>query len=206
MLGEILRRLPEDCTFDQGRFITSLGLSSIRDSDIPEVPILDILDDATLHQAFPRFGGMNTSQVFYSVDLTEATDRFPLSLQVEVIGRLFGNQLAEVWMEILTGFPFTHFSAGKRTEVLFRTGQPMGALSSFPAFALTHHVVVRALARKFRVPASYAILGDDIVIRGDTLGKAYMEFLGSIKVPYSPAKTFISNEVLEFAKRVIVRG
>lgn len=82
----------------------------------------------------------------------------------------------------------------------------MGAYSSFPAFALTHHVVVRALARKLGVRADYAILGDDIVIRGDVLGKAYMEFLDSIKVPYSPAKTFISSEMLEFAKRVIYKG
>lgn len=82
----------------------------------------------------------------------------------------------------------------------------MGAYSSFVAFALTHHVVVRALARKLRVPPTYAILGDDILIRGDALGKAYMDFLRSIQVPYSPAKTFISKEVLEFAKRIIWRG
>lgn len=82
----------------------------------------------------------------------------------------------------------------------------MGAYSSFPAFALTHHVVVRALARKLGVSAHYAILGDDIVIRGDALGGSYIEFLGSIKVPYSPAKTFISKEMFEFAKRVIWKG
>lgn len=80
----------------------------------------------------------------------------------------------------------------------------MGAYSSFSAFALTHHVVIRALARKVGAyPACYAVLGDDVVIVGDALGKAYMDFMSHIRVPYSPAKTIISSEMFEFAKRVV---
>lgn len=88
-------------------------------------------------------------------------------------------------------------------SVRYGAGQPMGAHSSFGAFALTHHVVVRALARRLGVKPAYAILGDDVVIRGDRLGRAYMDMLKSMDVPYSPAKTIVSEEMMEFAKRVL---
>lgn len=195
-LGVLLRRIPQDCTFDQGRFVTSLGLSRITDREVSELPVLSDQSDHGSGQSFPRFHRVDGLETYYSVDLSNATDRFPITLQYWVLSELLGSQVATAWREVMISLPFTYRSKGKETFVSFRTGQPMGAYSSFAAFALTHHVVVRALAYKLGVKADYAILGDDIVIRGDELGKSYLEFLCSCKIPYSPAKTFISKEML----------
>jgi len=206
VLATVLRRLPQDCTFDQGKFVTSLGLARVTDTECRDLPFLDDRGLPQFGQAFPRFKGRTYSERFYSVDLSNATDRFPIALQQEVLAGLFGDQVAAAWRDTLVGYPFSHDSKGSRRNVGYGSGQPMGAYSSFPAFALSHHVVIRALARKLGVPSTYAVLGDDVVIQGDSLGKAYMEVLDSMQVPYSPAKTFISYEMLEFAKRVIYRG
>lgn len=206
VLATILERLPQDCTFDQGKFVTSLGLTSITDTECRELPFLGDKGLPPHGQSFPRFKSSSHSEAFYSVDLTSATDRFPIALQQLVIEELLGVQVALAWKDILIGYPFHVAGKGSGLKVHYGSGQPMGAYSSFPAFALTHHAVIRALARKSLVSKCYAVLGDDVVIRGDSLGKAYMSFLDDIKVPYSPAKTFISCEMLEFAKRVIYRG
>lgn len=206
VLATVLRRIPQDCTFDQGRFVTSLGLTNITDNECRVLPVLDGRGSPQCGQAFPRFKSGVSSERFYSVDLSNATDRFPIAFQQSVLAGLFGDQVASAWRDTLVGYPFLAGSKGGGRNVHYGSGQPMGAYSSFPAFALSHHVVIRALARKLRVPSHYAILGDDIVIQGDSLGEAYMEFLESMQVPYSPAKTFISYEMLEFAKRVIFKG
>lgn len=45
------------------------------------------------------------------------------------------------------------------------------------------------------------MLGDDIVIHDDDIAKRYMEVLGKLGVETSVAKTHVSKDTYEFAKR-----
>jgi hypothetical protein len=47
----------------------------------------------------------------------------------------------------------------------------------------------------------YILLGDDIVIKNDKVAKRYMETLTKIGVEASVAKTHVSRDTYEFAKR-----
>lgn len=56
---------------------------------------------------------------------------------------------------------------GTKPPLAFRQGTPLGALSAWPAFALTHHLLVQKAARLAGVEgwfSNYAIVGDDLVI------------------------------------------
>lgn len=63
---------------------------------------------------------------FYSYDLTAATDRLPIDLQVQVLQTLKGPELALAWKQLLVDRPWWLDGVPYRYAV----GQPMGALSS----------------------------------------------------------------------------
>jgi len=140
---------------------------------------------------------------YHSLDLSSATDRFPMQLQKEVMIHLIGEEKAEAWARILTKWPYIY--QGK--SVFYKTGQPMGAYSSWSAFTLTHHLVVYVAARlaKARLDC-YVLLGDDIVIADDSVAENYRMLLRSLDVPLSEAKTHTSKDVYEFAKRWWYKG
>jgi hypothetical protein len=98
--------------------------------------------DCTFNQG--SFANRITSlSPFHSLDLSNATDRMPLELQRRVIERLIGVERANAWAHVLVGYEFT--SKGN-PSVTYNAGQPMGAYSSWPAMALTHHLIVRVAA------------------------------------------------------------
>lgn len=82
--------------------------------------------------------------------------------------------------------------------VKYSVGQPMGAYSSWAMLALTHHMIVQAsgpsLVRK------YAVLGDDVIVSDDAPN--YLTIMTGFGVDISEAKSIISSEFIEFAKRV----
>jgi len=62
----------------------------------------------------------------------------------------------------------------------YAVGQPMGAYSSFPMLALTHHVIVQVAARRAGIGqwfSNYAILGDDIVIADPRVAPHYLNIM-----------------------------
>lgn len=92
-------------------------------------------------------------------------------------------------------------------QVRYTVGQPMGAYSSWPIFALTHGLLVGFLASRIGAPMTcFKVLGDDIVIRHDKLNIQYQEMLGILDVPISKSKTMSSKLVFEFAKRWYYKG
>jgi len=109
----ILRNIPQDGTFDQSR-----PLSMLRQK-ISDKPVKT-----------------------YSYDLSAATDRLPLALQVQVLGTFLNKKVAEAWGVLLSGRIFWLKDDGYKYAV----GQPMGALSSFGMLALTHHYIVQYAA------------------------------------------------------------
>lgn len=88
-------------------------------------------------------------------------------------------------------------------KIRMSVGQQLGFGPSFPAFSLLHHSIVRGLARALGVPLEYLLLGDDILIFNDNLAKAYLQFMELSGVPISSSKTIISNNLAEFAGRLI---
>jgi hypothetical protein len=78
----ILRRIPQDGTFDQMR------------------PLQDLLAHARL--------GMPS----YSFDLSNATDRLPVALQEQILSLLVGRLVAKAWRNLLVNRAYTHPKAG----------------------------------------------------------------------------------------------
>lgn len=65
--------------------------------------------------------------VFYSVDLTKATDRFPIRVISLVLGLIFGADFVSHWERIMVGLPFR---SPDGSDVTYNRGNPMGAYSS----------------------------------------------------------------------------
>lgn len=87
----------------------------------------------------------------------------------------------------------------------------MGALSSWAMLALTHHFIVALAAARvgwvFGTFKRYAVLGDDIVIADGRVAGAYLQLMAELGVEIGLAKSLVSrNGVLEFAKRLLVKG
>jgi hypothetical protein len=171
-LGEILRKLPQDCTFDQDKGISSMKSWTLSDQEI------------------------------HSIDLSSASDRFPITLQCKVMEKLTeDSEFVSHWRNLLVNREFKY----KTKFYKWAVGQPLGALSSWPSFALSHHVLVRAAHKRVNAPLEYYLLGDDLVIRNPVVAQVYRTLLGELGITTSDKKGLIGNSC-EFAKRLIHAG
>jgi len=151
-----------------------------------------------------------------SYDLSAATDRLPLALQVELLRPILGERLSQLWAYLLVGQPYgLPRSSGSWNlgfdRVFYAVGQPMGALSSWAMLALTHHALVQYAAFRVNpVPGwflLYAVLGDDVVIADRVVAQEYLRIMKDIGVEIGLAKSLVSKDgSLEFAKRTWIRG
>jgi len=67
----------------------------------------------------------------YGYDLSAATDRLPISIQVQILGAFLGLPVAKAWAKLLVDRDYTLNSKEYGTHsVRYSVGQPMGALSS----------------------------------------------------------------------------
>jgi len=144
-----------------------------------------------------------------SFDLSAATDRFPVLLQEIMIGVLFGWEYGYHWRVLLTGRSYKAPLKGS-VKLKYAVGQPMGALSSWAAFSLTHHALVQFAAyqagHRGWYPL-YALLGDDVVIAGSNVAAKYKALCGHLGVEIGLAKSMVSDQrSCEFAKVVFLRG
>lgn len=142
---------------------------------------------------------------YYSLDLSAATDRFPIKLQKKLIGIMFSDyHFSNHWASLLVSREYMY--QGK--PYTYSVGQPMGAYTSWAAFTLTHHLVVHWAAHlcghsDFK---DYIILGDDIVIKDNKIANKYITLMTRFGVDISMQKTHVSNDTYEFAKRWIHQG
>ena len=157
---------------------------------------------------------------FWSYDLSAATDRFPVELQRGVMALLLGPRMADLWVRLLVDrdyrvprwiSPKVPVPDGTPEQIRYGAGQPMGALTSWAAFSLTHHFLVQYAAYCVHWKATwfldYALLGDDIVLADKEVAEAYLILLDKIGVEYGLAKSLISSTGgFEFAKRTFVAG
>jgi hypothetical protein len=160
-----------------------------------------IPQDCTLDQS--KFRSLvKGSDIYYSVDLSSATDRFPISLIKQLLEIRLPASYVDAWAEVMVGQPFDF----QGDRLIYQAGTPMGSYSSFNSFAFTHHFIIYHCCRELglswkRLP--YALLGDDIIIGNKGVAEMYMKVIASIHVDISLAKTHKSDKFYEFAKRII---
>lgn len=165
--------------------------------------------DCTFNQGSFRAKLAHTGP-YHSLDLTAATDRFPVWLQVAVLGVLVAADYADAWARLIIDRDYeVSWVRHVRQTVRYACGQPMGAYSSWAIFSICHHVVVRMAAVRAGKPVTfsdYVLLGDDIVIRDDAVAEHYRAIMHELGVEISVTKSHVSSDTFEFAKRWIHVG
>jgi hypothetical protein len=140
----------------------------------------------------------------HSVDLSDATNQFPLSLQLDVIRYLLPDDWEPwicLWKQASEGaWQVFDPEKGHVRDMFWAKGQPLGLGPSFAAFALAHHYIA---SRCIRGRDDYVLLGDDIVIRGDESHDRYRTALRDLGCPVSELKCVSSTRLAEFAGKVI---
>nr|UJQ92488.1 MAG: putative RNA-dependent RNA polymerase [Mitoviridae sp.] len=172
-LYSVIKQLPWDCTFDQSKAIPHI-------------------------QSCLRQG-----KSVHSVDLSSATDHFPLTLQVEALRALIHR---DNWDHIDL---FIKISRGKWKSPIgdleWTKGQPLGLFPSFGAFTLTHGLLLNYLAGgDYR--NQFFVVGDDVVILEDELKDRYISVLERMSCPYSADKSISSSQLAEFAGKIVTES
>ena len=140
----------------------------------------------------------------YAVDLSNATDMFPLALQVKTL-RCIRNVLEEdvkLFEELATS-PWLSPTQGLIT---WKRGQPLGLYPSFGVFTMTHGILLRGLEQSLGISDSFRVLGDDVVISDPKLHEKYRDVLSKLGMPVSADKTLDSKRITEFGGRVITHS
>jgi hypothetical protein len=177
--------------------------------------------DGTTNQVSPLDPLVGAEHVS-SYDLKSATDRWPINLQGDILAFLFGSSVEGFVTSMLSlsllevpfrgpphrkggrGDPVEYPFACGRPLVSFETGQPLGYLSSWPLFTLSHHLVLQYCAEKVypgRDLERYAILGDDICIANRKVASVYHQVVTDLGVDISiPNSTVFDSGSAEFSK------
>jgi hypothetical protein len=203
---ELLSLIPQDGTFDQVQ------------------PIYRLFEWKKKKELTTR-----SSISLHSFDLSSATDRIPIVLQKVLLSPYLTSWGAELWASLLIGRKYhcgknyVSIVKGKKVSIplsstgflIYGTGQPMGALSSWAMLAFIHHAFVQwsaFLAGKVKLGsgwfAGYAILGDDVVIASQSVAKQYAALMCRMGVGIGAHKSMSSGSgsALEFAKRTFFRA
>jgi len=168
--------------------------------------MLSTIEQDCTHNQSKHIGKLTPAKgsSFHSIDLTAATDLFPIVIEWTLLRVWFGKEYADHWKNIMVGYPFEF----QGRSISYNTGNPMGAYSSWATFALAHHFIVYLACKQAGVDwkqCPYMLLGDDIVIAHDAVAEKYKDLLSEIGVPFSLAKTHVSKHGYEFAKRIVTQ-
>jgi hypothetical protein len=160
--------------------------------------------DRTFTQA-PFITDKEDRHLYHSLDLSSATDRYPLSIQAKLVKALTSSEFADSWTDILVGYPYESISPFAGMHV-YNAGQPMGGYSSWSTFTLCHHLTVYVAMRKAGLTPRlgsepYILLGDDIVIYHNDVAHEYTNLIKRLGVEISEMKSHTSKDTYEFAKR-----
>nr|WAK72382.1 MAG: RNA-dependent RNA polymerase [Mitoviridae sp.] len=152
---------------------------------------------------------LSQGKTCYSVDLSDATNNFPLSLQIETLNRLGVPEEQVKLLEMVSRSPFKVTWKEDGTSVRWTVGQPLGAGPSFMAFALAHAVVALDAEIAAGIPlrdlgTTFCILGDDFVTNHAGVHDEYRKRLHLLSVPISEPKCLESDLAGEFAGKVIL--
>jgi hypothetical protein len=137
----------------------------------------------------------------FCFDLTAATDRFPLEIQKAALKPLLGDLVHE-WSDLLVNRTFTF----KSKEIRYKVGQPMGLLTSWAAFSISHHIIINYCKND---KSFYAMIGDDVAISSVEGARKYKALMKDIGVSINDTKSLIPKSninVAEIAKRQFIAG
>lgn len=164
----VRNHLPWDCTHDQSK------------------PVLTLQDH------------LRKGSTVHSVDLSSATDYFPLEVQLSCMRALFGNIEDIDLFEVISKSKWL----SPLGMIRWNRGQPLGLYPSFAVFTATHGLLLWYLNGR-RWNKDFFVLGDDVVILNDRLHQAYLDTLIKWGCPYSLEKSLSSTQICEFAGKVI---
>jgi len=174
-LFDVLRRIPQDGTFDQ------------------MAPIKSLLDYSRL--GYPS----------YSFDLSNATDRLPVALQEQILRILTGQRvLAWSWRLLMVFRTYTNPAVGRIRYAVGQPIGALSswAMLAFTHHIIVQVAAYRS-GWKGWFPL-YALLGDDIVILTKGVADEYLSIMRYLGVPINLGKSISSDKgLLEFAKRVV---
>jgi hypothetical protein len=134
------------------------------------------------------------------VDLSSATDLFPLSVQETALRAILGQssqQHVDLFVEISRSV--WKSSIG---DIRWTKGQPLGLFPSFAAFTLTHGLLLYYLADG-DYHNQFFVVGDDVVILEDNLRDRYISMLERMRCPWSQDKSISSHKLSEFPGKII---
>lgn len=137
----------------------------------------------------------------FCYDLTTATDRFPLEVQKRILKPLMGD-LIEGWSDLIVNRDIKY----KKEFLRYGVGQPMGMLTSWAAFTISHHIIINYCKND---KSFYAVIGDDMVLHNEKAALKYRQVMSDLGVDISESKTLIPNQVsntAEIAKRYFRNG
>lgn len=164
-----LKDLPWDCTHDQ-----SLGFPAIQQH-------------------------LQQKKRVHCLDLTGATDYFPLRLQISLLRALFVGLDEDISL-------FEEISKSawdfQDTTIRWTKGQPLGLYPSFGSFALTHGCLLFFL-NNYSHNNDFFVLGDDVIILNDQLALRYVQALKELECPISEVKSVTSTIMAEFGGKLI---
>jgi hypothetical protein len=142
---------------------------------------------------------LNEGKLLWSLDLSSATDNFPLAPQVQLLNELFPDlsQDIRLWQDICTS---SWLSSSEETEIRYGKGQPMGTAPSFAAFTISHIHFARSCGGN---DSNFRVIGDDIVISCPKVAERYMDGMKLLGVEISLMKSLMGDSKAEFAGRII---
>lgn len=155
----------------------------------------------------------------WSFDLTAATDRWPIETQLATLKGLLSmnsdlstdslDKIMYSWLDLMKVKPFVH---DINRFTYYEVGQPMGSYCSWPAMAITHHMVCEYIRLKLSIEnRPWYILGDDIVIYNKMMASEYKDIILKLGMNISENKSYVpENQVVghsaEFAKYIFCDG
>jgi hypothetical protein len=183
---DILRKIPQDGTFDQHLPIRKLAERGRKPYFCYDLSAATDRFPATLLQVLLSF--------LLNASVAKAWRALLNSREFEVPRRVSNKQ---------------RVPRNTPTSVKYGCGQPMGAYGHWAVFSLGHHMLVQFAAYQayqcFRWFELYALLGDDIVIADAIVAERYLALLRAIGVEVGLAKSICSkNGILEFAKKLFL--
>lgn len=147
---------------------------------------------------------LNQGKELFSIDLSDATNNFPLSVQLHVLRKIGCLEEDVKLFHRLSRAPWGAFFRVKWVG-RWSVGQPLGLGPSFAAFALTHGILVNSIAMDIGSKDAFRVLGDDIVIAGEELASKYLQAMQKLGVPISEDKTIRSDILAEFAGKCVTK-
>lgn len=164
-----VQQLPWDCTFDQSKAI----------------PVVQ--------------KHLEAESRCHCIDLSGATDYFPLKLQLDLLHSLYPN--IRDYIDLFEDLSRSNWILDGET-IKWTKGQPLGLYPSFGSFALTHGMLLFYL-NNYTHNNEFFVLGDDVIILDDGLAAKYLNTLKILECPISEAKSITSRYIAEFGGKLI---